>query len=60
MSIEKQKGKIILTCDECADTYDEYDADDFKQMIKDAKTDDWKIFRDDDTDEWLHWCPNCQ
>jgi hypothetical protein len=57
--IDKNHGKICLVCDDCQDTTDDYDGDEFALMIRDAKNDGWLITRDDKTGEYSHMCPDC-
>lgn len=59
MSIDRSKGKLTMICDVCDDEYSEFDSDDFNDMITDARTDGWSVFKNDDH-EWTHWCPDCK
>ena len=56
--IQRDKGQMQITCDECGKEYPGvYDDDEFYAMINDAKGDGWTIKRDEDG-EWTHFC--CQ
>ena len=45
-----------MHCDFCSD-YEEFDTEDFQQMITDAKELGWKMLKVDN--EWAHKCPSC-
>lgn len=60
MSVEYSKNRVFLMCDECEDEQtDMYRNDDFKDMIANAKADNWLITRDEDDEGWTHVCPAC-
>lgn len=58
MSIDRQYGKVVFTCDECDDTL-ETDMRDFGEALRAVKDAGWFAHRDDDDMEWVHVCPDC-
>lgn len=57
MSIERYRGDVCLSCDDCGDAT-EWE-DDFLDLIDGAKGEGWAIVRDD-AGEWTHYCPDCR
>lgn len=58
--IERNELNIfVIYCDNC-DCSDEYDTDgDWDTFIEEAKSEGWKIKKDEDLGEWFHTCPDC-
>lgn len=57
MSLEKQYNETMYMCDDCGDTSVAYK--DFDDLKRECKADGWLITKDEDTDEWVHLCPDC-
>ncbi len=58
MSIIKNGRERAIECDECPETTDEFDKDDFAQMVATAKADGWQI--EPTGDGYSHRCPDCR
>jgi hypothetical protein len=59
MSIDRVKGKIAFTCDDCGDGY-ETGSSDFYEALDEAKSEGWAAVKDNDTGEWKHFCKDCK
>lgn len=59
MTILKDRGTRQLECDECPNTTDTYDADDFHIMIQAAKEGGWQV-KLGPGGEYTHLCPDCR
>lgn len=57
MSVERQYKIVFFVCDDCGET--STPDEDFDYMRKDAIRDGWSVIKDEDTDEWVHLCPEC-
>lgn len=64
MSIECNKGKMQIVCDDCGEGFRAangrpglYEQDEFDVMIEDAKDNGWLLSRE--SKEWAHTCPDC-
>jgi len=55
MSIEKEYGKFIPTCDNCGRTLDECDT--FDDAVEAMAVKEWTRAKVDG--EWTNKCPNC-
>jgi len=59
MSLERERGILIFTCDACGD-----DADvrlhDFKQAFAKIKEEGWVARKSKTSDSWFHYCPDCK
>jgi len=55
MSIEREYGQTILSCDKCFETVDCADFGDALDYVKENK---WKTKKSKDG-EWIHECANC-
>lgn len=58
MSIERNGRAQQMVCDNCSDTGEEFDRDDFALMIAREQRHGWTIRKV--RDEWEHYCPNCK
>lgn len=58
MTIERQHGELVMTCDECGTEFCGGCEDDFARFVQDAKREGWKVLKEGD--EWLHNCPECR
>ena len=47
----------FLECEECPETTDSYDRDEFDEMIRAAKEAGWSIQQEGSS--WTHKCPDC-
>ena len=50
-------GEWVMSCDFCDEEY-ESNTTDFMEMISEAKSEGWKIFKDE-RGSWTHKCPKC-
>jgi hypothetical protein len=57
MSVERVKGELVFTCDECDDTL-ETGTDEFAEGLQELKDAGWGTGRTGTT--WVHRCPTCQ
>lgn len=59
MSIERV-GKVSqrLECEECGETTETFNSDEFRTMIEIAKTDGWQIIQTP-RGVWEHYCAAC-
>lgn len=57
MSMERVKGEIVFTCDECDDVL-ETETDDFEQALAELREADWKPVSTDEG--WIHLCDLCR
>lgn len=58
MSIERQKGKVCLVCDDCSTEHTKwFPNEDFAELTKWAKKHKWHIVQDEG--EYIHFCPDC-
>lgn len=56
---DESVGAMAIRCDRCTNMSDDYNIDDFKRMIDDAKEAGWKIERDHRAEGgWSHTCPD--
>lgn len=58
MSQEKVKGEIVFTCDNCEDIFETQEQD-FRTAVSSLKGEGWKIVKNDETNQWEHYCPDC-
>jgi hypothetical protein len=56
--IDRDDGRIWLSCDECGDSTMMYENDEFSEMISDAKASGWRIRSQGGS--WTHTCLSCQ
>lgn len=54
------KGKRMMECDTCNNTYEEETHDEFIDFINEAKAAGWTMLRIDDEADWVHICPDCK
>lgn len=47
----------FLECEECSETTDTYERDEFSEMIRAAKEAGWIVRQD--ANGWIHTCPDC-
>jgi len=52
-------GEHVCECNECGETAYAGTLE-FRPFVADLKANGWKITKDDEADEWLHTCPECQ
>jgi hypothetical protein len=57
VSVERLSGRIELLCDDCGESFGVRDADEFGEMMNDAKSDGWRTFKRDG--RWHNACPAC-
>lgn len=57
MSVERQKGKVTIVCDECGDEYEWHMPNEFTSMIETAREDGWLI--EMVNEKWEHNCEHC-
>lgn len=57
MSLDRQHGNIIFSCDSCGETR-EAGSDDFTDAWNAAKGDGWKAQKIGK--DWVHACPACE
>jgi len=59
MTLERQRGILVFTCDECG-----VDADvklhDFKQAFAEIKSEGWVARMNKGTGQWEHFCEVCK
>ncbi len=48
-----------ITCDNCSHEFIEIEASSFTDMITELKQLGWIIRKDEEEDEWNHYCPEC-
>lgn len=48
---------VRIACDECGNTTDDYDDDEFHRMVREAKQGGWRI--DNRRGQYFHTCPSC-
>ena len=58
MTIQRDGRNQYLECEECTETTEPFDRDDFAEMIQSAKDAGWQI-KQDSRGAWLHHCPGC-
>lgn len=62
MTIERNDDPFgfYVICDNCDydESFDEYTASTFADVIKKIKEDGWKITKKGH--DWMHYCPECQ
>ncbi len=55
---DRKLSLMTLVCDDCGDELgDEFDNDDFSEMLASAKKEGWRVVREER--EWKHYCPDC-
>lgn len=63
MSIDRVMGGFTgfdIECDICGVTeYLDFDWENFREAVAEAKVRAWKAYKDED-DQWCHKCPDCQ
>lgn len=59
MTLHRQRREIVFECDACADTLDT-GTDDFGDARAELSAERWQTRKDEDTDEWNHYCPSCK
>lgn len=59
MTILRDRGTRQIECDECSNTGNVYDEDDFQIMVQSAKDGGWLI-KTDGRGDYTHLCPNCR
>lgn len=57
MSLDRIKGDIVWTCDECDDTL-ETSTDDFAEARNDLRAAGWATTKEGE--DWVHKCPDCK
>lgn len=57
MTIAKQNGEFVCTCNDCGKEYPGGCEDDFRAFVDTLKDAEWSIEKRDDT--WTHYCPEC-
>lgn len=55
--ILKDEDQRQLACDDCGYEGDVFDADEFSEMITEARSDGWSITQP--SGKWTHHCPDC-
>lgn len=58
MTVQREYGEIIFECDECGALLDTHTKD-WQESKSVLERDNWSYARDDDTNEWLHFCETC-
>lgn len=57
--ISRDGGNIIINCDGCSEDYDTGESD-FRGAIEEIKEVGWRIGRNEDDSDWVHFCPSCR
>lgn len=60
--LDRQSGRIIVSCDMCPDAIESERDEDFTTFWNRAKRDGWstsKVQQPRREAEWLHGCPDC-
>ena len=61
MTLDRQHGRLIVSCDSCDETFDSYhrpqDSDAFDVFWGRCKSEGWRAFKVGG--EWEHACPKC-
>ncbi|RID91875.1 hypothetical protein D2N39_11600 [Gemmobacter lutimaris] len=57
MSVERYSDTVALVCDACGVTTPRRDADEFQDLVDEAKADGWRVTRRDGV--WQHHCDAC-
>lgn len=65
MSIRKVKDEFVAECNDCGTeeyggTIDIKSQSGFREFVQLLKDQGWRIKKDDDSDEWKHYCPECK
>lgn len=58
MSLMRDGSRQYLECEDCTETTDEFEREDFELLIATAKDAGWQM-RQDGRGTWLHHCPSC-
>lgn len=63
MTLQRQfnkgvRGEVVFECDGCDDTL-ETGTDEFGEAREELKAERWITRKDEDTDDWVHYCPAC-
>lgn len=58
MSVDRQYGKVVFTCDECGDDLETGEGD-FLAALQFMKEEGWQTVRNADDTEWVHICNEC-
>lgn len=51
------KGTSTLECENCGETYENEDKEEFRMFVASAKEANWKFRKVGDV--WFHYCPSC-
>jgi hypothetical protein len=57
MTIDRQHGKLILSCDSCDAAYEGNSAE-WNEVWPEAKAEGWKAKKIGK--DWVHACPDCE
>lgn len=57
MSVERYKGDIVFTCDECNSEELDSNTKDFSEALEVLKMNGWTYLQEGG--EWKHICPDC-
>lgn len=55
--IDRQKGRIVLECDSCGETFEGEPGDEWSTTWPAAQREGWKSRKIGD--EWIYGCANC-
>lgn len=55
--IDRQRGRILIECDSCAEVFEGEEGEEFNGVWSDAKRQGWRTRKI--AEQWLHGCPKC-
>lgn len=58
MSATRDHGDMVFECDKCGEVYEAAESD-FHVAWDEAKREGWRAFKNEESDEWCHSCPDC-
>lgn len=58
MAIAREVNGVVFICETCEDELDTT-THNFKLAVETLKDNEWRLFKND-SDRWVHYCPNCR